>query len=248
MTQIVVEDTLVSYKQTGQGPLLLCVHGWNHSISSYDQLTEVLQGRYELLVLDLPNFGNSQSNDKIITIDDYARFLAAFVKKLNIQKYTAIGHSMGGQILIRATGTGVLKPEKLVLIAAAGVRDQHKQAKAVLRIASKIVSKFTPSGFKKRFYKLIGSDYDQNLSPVLKKVIDSVLQTDVVADAGRVAVPTLLVYGTADKQTPPAIGERFHAAIKGSELNMLDGADHWLHQNRTKEVAKCVEDFLGAQA
>src|SRR6185369_6140449 len=96
--QVVVNDTLVNYSDTGSGPILLCVHGWMHDHTTYNQLARELGGTYRVVALDLPNFGNSQTNDGIQGIDEFAAFLEAFVNKLDIKNYTFVGHSMGCQI------------------------------------------------------------------------------------------------------------------------------------------------------
>ena len=42
----------------------------------------------------------------------------------------------------------------------------------------------------------------------------------------RIGIPTLLLYGDADRRSPVAVGEALHAAIPGSEVVVFPGIGH----------------------
>ncbi len=244
MPQVVVQDTLVAYADTGRGPALLCVHGWMHNQDSFKQLTEALGKKFRIISLDLPNFGASQVNESICSIDDYGRFIGDFANKLKLRDYTLVGHSMGGQIAIHAVSSDLVQPKRLVLIGSAGIRDNRKVYKTFLKLMSGIFRHITPKRLKNRFYNAIGSDYNADLSDVHKKVIKHTLSADVLAAAAAVSVPTLLIYGSKDISTPLAMGEKFAAAITGSKLEVIDGENHWLHQTSADKVASIIKEFI----
>ena len=50
------------------------------------------------------------------------------------------------------------------------------------------------------------------------------------------AVPTLVVHGAQDRLVVPANGEKIAAAVPGSRLELVDGANHVLTTDRTDEV------------
>lgn len=244
MPQVVIADTLITYEDSGSGPVILCVHGWMHDTSSYTELTEYLKDSHRVISVDLPNFGRSDMTGEVTTIEDYARFIAAFTKKLSLRTYSLVGHSMGGQIAIYAVAHNILTPEKLILIASAGARDIHRTSKVLMKTISKVVGRFIPKKFKQSFYKRIGSDYNVDLSDQHKKIIAEVLTTDVQEDAKKLQIPTLLVYGSLDQQTKVWIGERFEKLIPHAKLEVIDGGDHWVHQKMAPEVSRSLEEFL----
>jgi pimeloyl-ACP methyl ester carboxylesterase len=55
-------------------------------------------------------------------------------------------------------------------------------------------------------------------------LIDSL---ELEARAERVRVPTLLVYGAADRVVPPVQGERLAALLPDATLRTVAGATHW---------------------
>ena len=240
---IIVDGTAISYRDEGAGRAIVFVHGWRDSKSTFAQLIKQLGEGFRSVSIDLPNFGLSQETDSITSVEEYANFLSLFIKKLNLKDYVLVGHSMGGQINIFATGNNLVKPSSLILLASAGVRSNKKLIKKPIQYVSKVLKRFIPAATKNKLYKKMGSDYNTKLSPVHKKIIHNVLSFDVQDVAGKINVPTLLVFGSNDIHTPVSMGEALHQKIKKSKFVILDDKNHWLHQTDAGDIAKLVKDF-----
>ena len=80
----------------------------------------------------------------------------------------------------------------------------------------------------------------EHLQDTFKKVVSD----DVQADAGKLVLPTLLIYGDEDKAAPLAYGQKFHELIKGSQLEVVDGAGHFVHHDQPALVLRYIEEFL----
>jgi pimeloyl-ACP methyl ester carboxylesterase len=95
---------------------------------------------------------------------------------------------------------------------------------------------------RKKAYKTIGSDMlvAEHLQETFKKVVED----DVRADAARLDLPTLLIYGDQDEQAPPWYGEEYHRLMPKSKLTILPGAGHFVHRDRSEEVTKAIKEFL----
>jgi pimeloyl-ACP methyl ester carboxylesterase len=238
--QVIVDNIAVSYWDEGHGSVLLFVHGWLDSKETFRKLIGDMKSEYRCIVVDLPNFGASQVSESVANIDTYASFLKAFLVKLSIGRYLVVGHSMGGQIAINAIGKGKIEPRGLVLIASSGVRNNSKLSKKLFKHLSFVLRRFIPKNFKNTLYKKLGSDYNTELSPVHKKIINNLLQTDVQGDAKNIDIPTLLIYGDADMHTPVSMGRVLNNAIQKSKLEVLAGADHWLHQSNAKIISDLI--------
>ncbi|MGH7193731.1 MAG: alpha/beta fold hydrolase, partial [Candidatus Saccharimonadales bacterium] len=93
---VVVDNLLTDYSLSGKGRLVLLLHGWGDSSKGLAGLQRRLSDGYEVLALDLPGFGGTQAPADVWNLDDYARFVAAALKKLKLgQPYAVIGHSNG---------------------------------------------------------------------------------------------------------------------------------------------------------
>lgn len=242
--QVVIAGQVVDYTDEGSGPVLLLVHGWRDQKSTWKPLIDKLKVDFRCIAVDLPNFGASADNQLAVSLAGFADVIAEFLGKLGVERYVYIGHSMGGQIGIYAAGRGVLRPDKLVLLASAGVRDDKATRRKALKAGAVIFRKILPASAKKRVYQLIGSDYDPSLKSTHKSIIDDVLSRDVQQEASRINVPALLIYGSDDTATPPKYGKIFHIAIEGSVYRELPGYDHWLHQKAAAEISEAVREFL----
>lgn len=246
--QIIVSGQVVDYIDEGQGPTLLMVHGWLDKKSTWRPLIEILKSDFRCVAIDLPNFGASSDNESVIDLAGFAEALAEFIKKLGLEKYTFIGHSMGGQIGIYAVGKGILQPRGLILISSAGVRDDKASKRKALKAGAIVFRRLIPTAAKKKLYRAISSDYDPSLKPTHKAVIDAVLSTDVQHEASLIQTPTLLVYGSEDTSTPPKYGQIFHGLIKESRYEEITNGDHWIHQKTALEVAELIKAFAGRKA
>jgi pimeloyl-ACP methyl ester carboxylesterase len=61
---------------------------------------------------------------------------------------------------------------------------------------------------------------------------------------GRIACPTLLLYGKESRSGDPAADGRA-ASFRHARVVGVDGAGHWLHHDRFDEFLKIIRTFLG---
>ncbi len=248
--QIVVDSFMVNYQRIGKGPIIVFVHGWGDNHKTFLQLAQQLSRTHELVLLDLPGF-DGQRLPKTWDLADYSEFIASCLKKIDAKTITAlIGHSNGGAICISGLASGTLKANKLVLLASSGVRDVNSSKKSTYKVLAKVgkvLSRPLPQRRRQKLrqalYDRIGSDY--LLIPELAETFKQITSHDVRSESKKVEVPTLLLYGSDDTATPPEFGEILQQQIPNSELEIVDGADHFLHHSHASYIARRVAAFLG---
>jgi pimeloyl-ACP methyl ester carboxylesterase len=248
--QVVVDSLLTHYEIKGSGKLVVLLHGWGDAAVGLKALHESLAKDYRVVALDLPGFGGTQPPPQPWGLNEYAHFVEHFLLKVRAGKtWAVIGHSNGGAIAIRGAGQGWLEPERLVLIASAGIRGTYKGRMKALRMVSKAGKALTaplPNSVKNRLrktvYTTVGSDMlvAEHLQETFKRIVTD----DVRIDAARIFVPTLLLYGEKDTAAPVWYGESYHELIKDSTLEIFPGADHFVHLERPDEVTKAIKGFL----
>lgn len=248
--QAIVNGLLTSYGRTGsRGKIILLLHGWADSKETFEQLSHKLTDSYDVISLDLPGFGGSETPKNSWTLDDFAKFVASFIEKLNLKVSCIIGHSNGGAIAIHGLSDNTLRADKLILIASAGVRNPGSIRNKTLKLASKpakLAVSFTPKKtqekIKKKLYKSIGSDY--MISENMKETFKNIVSADVLDDASKVIQPTILIYGDKDDSTPISLGRKLDDALKDSKLHTIDGAGHFVHQQQPNKVTSIIEEFI----
>ncbi|MEK7096192.1 MAG: alpha/beta hydrolase [Patescibacteria group bacterium] len=246
---VVVNGLMTSYQKVGKGPVIVCLHGWGDSAATFSKLAENLRGKYQLLILDLPGFGGTQKPTTAWGLEDYANFVAAWLKKLDAGEINAIiGHSFGGAVAIKAVSTLTLKPSKLVLLASAGVREKKSLRLGILRTGAKvakvplyILPAHKATKIKTYFYHKAGSDL--MLSPHMRQTFVKTIREDLRQTASSIKLPTLLIYGNQDRETPSKDGQLLNEAIPDSRLEIIN-AGHFLHQEQVGEVSNLILEFL----
>jgi pimeloyl-ACP methyl ester carboxylesterase len=248
--QVVVDGLMTSYELRGKGRLVLILHGWGDSAKGLKELAGRLAKNYQVLALDLPGFGATEAPKGVWDLDDYARFVSAVSSKLGLeQPYAVVGHSNGGALAVRAVSLKELRPEKLVLMAASGVRTNSRVKRAFIKFIAKtgnIATIWMPEHYRqalrKSLYGVAGSD--MLVVPALQETFKKTVRQDVQADAVALDVPTLLIYAANDDAIPLADGKQYHSLIKGSRLEVIPEAGHFVHLDQPQKVAALIEDFL----
>lgn len=249
LKQVVVNGLLTRYGRKGKGRKLLLLHGWGDSLATFHELSDTLAKGYEVIAVDLPGFGQTQAPASAWGLDDYADFIKAFLKKVEVDETEAvIGHSNGGAIAIKLLADG-LSSKKLVLLASAGVRDRQKARKQLLKVGAKTAKvltialpKVTRQRLRNRLYGVIGSD--MAVVPHMEETFKRIVTEDVTAAAGKVSQNTLLIYGSDDEATPPEFGEKLAFSLPHSRLEVIKGAGHFIHHDSNAKVKALIEEFL----
>jgi len=98
-------------KVEGEGRLLLLLHSYWGSHILYDHLASVLSSGMKVIRIDLPGHGNSGIPPLDYTFEKFAAVLNELLNRLELcEKFSIIGHSMGGYV---AMAYAVKYPEKI---------------------------------------------------------------------------------------------------------------------------------------
>jgi pimeloyl-ACP methyl ester carboxylesterase len=111
--------------RTGGKPgaaLLVLIHGLGQQASKdWLPLLPALAEHYQLLLFDLPGFGNSARPDTALTPKKYADLVHWLVSQYSREPVFVVGHSLGGAIALRYSHDYPEEVQRLLLINVAGV-------------------------------------------------------------------------------------------------------------------------------
>lgn len=248
--KIIVQNLVTEYLDEGTGKVVLFLHGWQDNFHTFDSLVSLLSPTQRIIRLDLPGFGKSEVPKEAWNLDNYIQFVKDFIEKLDIQVYTLVGHSFGGRIAIKGEATNNLQAQKIILIGSAGIAINRTFRNLILKLLAKIGGLITyipplifwREGLRKRMYSFIGSDYLN--TGKLKETFLNIISEDLSASAKKITTPTLLIWGESDTVTPLSDGKQLAGQIADSKLKVISGAGHFVHKEKSQEVAKLVHEFL----
>jgi pimeloyl-ACP methyl ester carboxylesterase len=249
--QKIINGQLVNYEVYGHtDKVMLFLHGWADSLESFRSLAGNFSSRYKVIILDLPGFGKSDIPSKPFTIKDFADFVSIFLKKLDITHINVlVGHSNGGSIAIKAVSSGLINPNKLVLLSSAGIRPPKKISKYILsfiakggKAATSPLPDHIQEKLQKKLYKIIGSDF--LINPAMSETFKNIVTEDLQNDAKKIKTPTILIYGDLDKATPIEYAKKYKSLIDGSKLVIIPDAGHHIHTKNINQITDLMKDFI----
>lgn len=206
---------------------IIWLHGWGADHKAMIPIASLFQNQAENYVVDLPGFGESKAPDKAYGSEGYADVVADFIKSLPKKKTILIGHSNGGRIAISFASKYKNLVDGIVLISGAGIPKIRgiffKMYSCFIQKYSQKVKKIFP--FLKNF-SISSADY-KNSAGVMREIFINVLKEDLREKSKQIEIPTLLIYGECDRDTPPYIGEEYKKNIKNSEFIIIQNAGHW---------------------
>ena len=107
----------IAYTDSGKGPVLVFLHGWNHSGSVWGPVIGMVGENYRSITFDLPGFGFSDPLPRRdISIEAYATICARALRELTgpVAPLAIVGDSFGALVTMRmlnrnlVTGCGLL--------------------------------------------------------------------------------------------------------------------------------------------
>ena len=216
----------VHYRDEGNpdGPLLLLLHGFGDSYTSWEGWVQELEPKFHIISLDFPGHGLTRAPQGYqLSGAGLADFVDAFATKLLLQKFAVAGNSIGGGA---AWQLAVRHPERLdalILVDAAGFPNEKPPADV-------------PLAFKILQY------------PVGRAILMDInfgAQSQATADLlASIKVPTLVLHGESDVLIEPASAHKFAAAIPGAKLITYNHVGHLPQVEIPQASAADVAAFL----
>ena len=221
---------------------VLFLHGWGGSIDSFMFCTKALNDT-PCILIDFPPFGQSSEPLEPWTVKDYTELVINICNQLNIKKVNIVAHSFGGRVAIElASKTNMVK--NMLLTGSAGLK--KKSFKVIIKERIYKLQKFLSklNLYSKNKLLCRGSDDYKNLSEVMKKTFVNIVNYDQTKLLAKINVPTLLVWGKLDKQTPFYFTKIFKKHIKDCEVVSFDGLGHFAYLQKPNTFIQIIKKFF----
>ncbi len=254
----------------GDGRPVVLIHGWPLSGSSWKpQLAPLRDAGYRVIAYDRRGFGRSEKPADGFDYDTLAADLAGVLDELDLRDVTLVGFSMGGGEVARYIGTHGEDRLRSVVFAAAVppyllksegnpdgplTREKAREMEDGLKAGrEKFFDQFTKDFFSvKGELKVTEAQRQEALAMCLQSdqaaalgCMKAFATTDFRDDLKKITVPTLIIHGDGDGIVPfEGSGKRTHAAIAGSELELLSGAPHGCNVSHADGFNAALLSFL----
>ena len=233
----------ISYQEAGSGPEVILLHGLGGDRSAWAFTVPALAKKFHVYAPDQVGFGDSDKPLIDYRISTLVEFLDAFCKKLNIQKATLVGNSLGGWVALDFALKHPDRVNKLMLVDSAGyspkrvggpvyTREQlHALDPATVEEEKRLMSmifhnpQFSSEQFAERAFT---AHLKKGDGFTIARFLDSITHNEDILDGrlGAIQAPTLVVWGREDALVPLAYGKAFAEDIHGAQSVTLDNCGH----------------------
>ena len=255
-----VGEVRFGHCSAGAGPPLVLLHGiGSNALSWRDQLAGLGDIR-RVVAWDAPGYGDSTPLAPPRPMAaDYAERLERFLDGLGLDRVDLLGHSLGALIAGAFAAERPGRVERLILAAPApGHRtdpstplppaarsrlddlDELGPAGLAARRAPRLLSGGATPGQLERAREAMAAIRPGGY----RQAVAMLAQGDLLADAGAVTVPALVLCGSEDAVTPPAGSRALAAAMRGARYRAIPDAGHLCYLEQPGKFNAAVREFL----
>jgi pimeloyl-ACP methyl ester carboxylesterase len=261
-----VEGMRVHIRDRGTGPAIVLLHGSNSSLFTGEGWARELAADHRVISLDLQGHGLTGPHPyERYAPRDMAKVVHGVVDKLQVDRFSLAGNSMGGHVALAYTLDHPDRVTRLILVDSAGLPREEPRNFAFRLAATPVVGDLvrwiTPRFMIARSLRdvygdpgkvtdaLIDQFYDLNLRVGNRRAtqvrLSGPFDDDVARRLGELKLPVLILWGERDQWILPKYGERLRDAIAGARLIVLPGLGHVPMEEDPATTARLVREFLG---
>jgi pimeloyl-ACP methyl ester carboxylesterase len=264
---VLVDGLTTGYLEAGQGDPVVLLHGGEFGINAdlgWEHNIAALAAHYRVLALDMLGFGRSA---KVIDFNDgrgiRIRHIARFCDTVGVEAAHFVGNSMGAvNLFVDATSESpLLSARSLTMICGGGEiqRNEHSAAlydyDATLPGMRRIVEALFADSAYPHNEAYVQRRYESSIAPGAWEALAAArfrrpgLEPPPLPSSKRayerMAVPTLVVEGAADKLLPAGWAAEIAAQIPNGRSAVVERAGHCPQIEQPDAVNELLLDFLG---
>lgn len=249
----------------------LLIHGYAANTFTWRRWTPRLERRGHVLAVDLKGFGRAaKPDDGRYGPRDQAELVLRLVQERELRRVTLVGHSLGGAVaLLTALGlldAGERRVARLVIVAGAAYDQRLPPFVRLADYPTLSATAFRALGATRVVRAVLeqivydpGSVDDEQVrgyagpldsADALRALLETARQIrpadldSITARYREIDVPSLLLWGRADRVVPLAVGERLARELPNARLHVLERCGHLPAEEVPDESYALLEAFL----
>ncbi|WP_405729577.1 alpha/beta fold hydrolase [Streptomyces sp. NBC_00028] len=256
-------------------PPVLLLHGGGpgaSGVSNYSRNIAELAKEYRVVVPDLPGYGRSSKGiDRTDPFGALATGIRGVLDQLGLDKAHFVGNSYGGACALRLALDTPDRVDRMVLMGPGGIGTTRALPTPGLNSLLNYYGGEGPSRLKlEKFIRqylvfnaadvpdgVIDARYRDSLDPEVvaapplrrPKSLKALWKTDFTRDRrlSRLPVPTLVLWGAADRVNRPSGGRMLADRLPNGDLYLVANTGHWVQWERADLFNRLCADFLAGR-
>jgi pimeloyl-ACP methyl ester carboxylesterase len=255
----------IAYDVLGYGPPLILVHGTPSRSYIWRDVALRLADGFTVYVFDLLGFGQSERAEGLdVSISGQSRVLAELVKAWELEAPSVAGHDIGGAIALRTHLLEGVSFGCIALVDSVVLRPwiipTTRHVKAHLGVYGTMPARVFEAIVASHLGTATHRPLDQHAFATylegwrgesgqrLYLLKDAQLDEEDTAEfeplLSSIGIPVRIIWGEQDTWLDPALAERLHELIPGSDLLVLPETGHFAMEDSPQEVATALFEFF----
>jgi len=252
----------------GRHPIVM-VHGSRLHAHVWNDFVRRHKDQFHIVAVDQRGHGDSAwCPGQRYDLEDLYRDLAAVIDSRGLDRFTLIGHSLGGRVSMLYAHRHPEKLERLVLVDITAGRpnvsadadlsritetppprdfESVEEATTYLqRLLSRGPKDLVEESVRFGMRRLDSGRYTWKYDPaLLSRTRGAAPTVDLWSAVKEIPTPTLLQYGSLSKVVTPELAERMAATMPRCTLERIENAGHALFTDQPDAFATSVARFMG---
>ena len=236
---------------------IVFIHGLSDSLEYWTKLSSQLSDEYQILRYDLK--GHGKSDFQMFTMDDLADDLHELLLKLNIEKASLIGNSLGGNVALKFAVRYPQMVDSLVIMSSFSEVDSNLNSKFLEfkdaidigfeEFFDVIINYVLPEDVIQKNHDLLMANRDllakkANLDGI-KHGIEIGMDFNMTDELKDIDVPALILAGADDEIATDSLQHILNDNILNSRLVFFEDTKHDLLIGRNiSEIKRLIRQFV----
>ena len=262
LREVRVGDLRIAYRQVGEGPSLVLLHGGMEDSRSWSRQLSALSTDHAVFAWDAPGCGQSSDVPETWRMHDFAAALADWIAAARIERPHVLGLSWGSSVALEfchryphipaslilasayAGWAGSLPPEEVVRRHAGIIAAADATSDDLLRAWPGVLSRAAPPELLEELLAIAADNTGRVHPGGYRAMAHSMAEADLRYVLPEIRVPTLLLYGELDERSPLRVAEELHRQIPGAELVVIPGVGHLANAEAPTDFNRHVRRFI----
>jgi pimeloyl-ACP methyl ester carboxylesterase/mannose-6-phosphate isomerase-like protein (cupin superfamily) len=246
----------VTYTESGSGQPVLLLHGGAGSFSVAGFAALMGAAGYRVIAPVHPGFDGTPRPAELSGIAGIAAVYSAMLRELDLTDVCVIGNSVGGwvaaELAVAESATPDCRVGSLVLVDAAGLQIDSAPVPDFFSLTLDQVAElsyFNPDAFRINPAAMPperAAAMAANRATLLEYAGTSMSDPGLRGRLSAIAMPTVVVWGAADRMIPVAHGHAYADGIPGASFRLIAHAGHLPQLETPEELLAIVRDFTAA--
>lgn len=270
----IIPGVSIAHTDMGDGDPVVFIHGLGSYIPAWNKNLTPLSTNFRCIAIDLPGYGKSSKPLHSGTMDYYALVVIKLMNKLEVDKFSVVGHSMGGVVALKLAIEHGARLNRMILVAPGGAETYSEDEKILVRSylnADRIMSnddEQVANNVKVNFHRFPDEaqfmiddriamrkfPWFEDHAEIVARSASGVVNSDVPYRLEEISVPTLGIFGENDKMTPNrfvhpwlSVGDvitTFEEGIKNFRTVLLEDCGHFIQFEKPDKFNESVINFI----